>query len=1276
MRLQITVRSKLRTLIILLCIVSGTQAGNQNVRVDLFENERSDHFSDLLGTTKGYLNLPALEINQPFTYEEHRPIHDLDFTTGGPDNYGYTYIDSDEPSGTVAFEDISGTGTDISMGDEGEFNTTLPFEFDFYGTVSRDVRIGGNGAIRFSQTSGNISYNNRDFPRNSPPLLIAPFWDDLNVDSGGAVYMETKGTAPNRRFIVQWHQIPHYDLSSSNTITFQVVMYEGYNNIDFVYQDAYFGDSDYDHGESATIGINEDASDALKYSFKTNSLDGITSIRYTHPSNSTSMSYTSSDLFQTITSNVAPGDNGQKVIELRVVVNGNRTPFDITSFSLNTNGTSDPNNDIYNAVIYYSGNGPNFSKDVIFGSESAPNGPFAITGSQSLVTGNNYFWLTYNIKEDATGGNVVDAECNQVVVGGINRVPSTTAPTGSRTISSTIPDASSCANAKSVSGCGNISVTGNTSGGDTSNYGNCGTSSNTHEKHWYVLEGNGTEITAETIDISDPDLDDTKIWVFSGSCGSTTCIDGDDDSGPGYYSKVTFTAEEGETYYILVGGYDSGDVGNYQLDITTNVNCMSYTSSTVSQNTNNLSKGVEDQQVIGIEIVTSNSLDPLDVTSFTFNTTGTTNTADITNAKVYYTGTNNTFATGELFGDVVASPNGSFVINDTQQLSEGTNYFWLTYDINASATKGNAIDAECTQITVDGTNRTPTVTAPGGDRKISGITPLRANALSFDGGDYVTFTGYKGITGSNDRTIEAWIKTSTSGPIISWGNNTSGSDWTMSISSSGYLRTDVGGGHIEGDTDLRDDSWHHIAVSFTGSNITDGVLYVDGTPETLSSSSGQTVNTASSADVVIGQDHSSNYFTGEIDEVRIWSVSRSQNEIRENLHLTLLGSESNLSNYWQFNEASGTTISDAQVGGNNGILGDGVTSSTYPARLTSTVAIGGGISYLQNVNATGIVNFGSTGATLNFTSWSGGAEDVVISKITGESAPGNDPKNDVPILADVHAKYWIVRKFGSGSFSANVTLALGSGTVSVDDATTPSNLRLLKRSSNSYGTWVSSEEGDAAMVASGEATFDGVTGFSQLMLGTIGNSPLPVTWLSFEAVLDNGKVHLDWKTASEINNDFFEIQRSEDGRNFEVIGSVNGNGTVNEISTYSFTDKTPLFGGSLYRLRQIDFDGQFDFSNVVAIDNPFTGRQLEVTVYPNPTDQHNINIRVATENRQNEVLVELFDISGVGYLNETFDPGELTSDRLLNPAKKIKSGIYILVVKQNGQTYKEKIIIV
>ena len=177
------------------------------------------------------------------------------------------------------------------------------------------------------------------------------------------------------------------------------------------------------------------------------------------------------------------------------------------------------------------------------------------------------------------------------------------------------------------------------------------------------------------------------------------------------------------------------DAGNF-----TGLPPMSYVSSTTTQTVvTNVSINSSNQQVIGIQVVTTGTITPLNVTSFSLNTNGTTNVADITNAKIFYTGTSATFATTMQFGTTVPAPAGSYNVTGTQVLAEGTNYFWLTYDIPCVATVGNIVDAECTSITVGGVPQTPTVTDPGTGRTIfNGL--LSGTYTVGTGGNYATLT--------------------------------------------------------------------------------------------------------------------------------------------------------------------------------------------------------------------------------------------------------------------------------------------------------------------------------------------------------------------------------------------------------------------------------------------------------------------------------------------------------------------------------------------------------
>lgn len=119
---------------------------------------------------------------------------------------------------------------------------------------------------------------------------------------------------------------------------------------------------------------------------------------------------------------------------------------------------------------------------------------------------------------------------------------------------------------------------------------------------------------------------------------------------------------------------------------------------------------------------------------------------------------------------------------------------------------------------------------------------------------------------------------------------------------------------------------------------------------------------------------------------------------------------------------------------------------------------------------------------------------------------------------------------------------------------------------------------------------------------TLGNTdasvPLPVELTSFTARALASSVQLDWETASELNNDFFAIERSKDAEQWEDITTIKGAGTTAQATRYQAFDSQPLGGRSFYRLRQTDFDGQFAHSNIVSID--FKGT-LSVRISPNPS---------------------------------------------------------------------------
>jgi hypothetical protein len=159
---------------------------------------------------------------------------------------------------------------------------------------------------------------------------------------------------------------------------------------------------------------------------------------------------------------------------------------------------------------------------------------------------------------------------------------------------------------------------------------------------------------------------------------------------------------------------------NFGFDLIPSSNMVYDSSKATQNNTSFVIAGRQNEEIIGLEIFTNGSLLPLNVTSVTFNTNGTTNVADISAAKVFYTGSSTVFNTTNQFGSTVSAPSGTFTVTGTQELNPGKNHFWLAYDISSTAVLNNTVDAEATSLTVGGVVYSPTVTNPGPGRNIEG----------------------------------------------------------------------------------------------------------------------------------------------------------------------------------------------------------------------------------------------------------------------------------------------------------------------------------------------------------------------------------------------------------------------------------------------------------------------------------------------------------------------------------------------------------------------------
>lgn len=185
--------------------------------------------------------------------------------------------------------------------------------------------------------------------------------------------------------------------------------------------------------------------------------------------------------------------------------------------------------------------------------------------------------------------------------------------------------------------------------------------------------------------------------------------------------------------------------------------------------------------------------------------------------------------------------------------------------------------------------------------------------------------------------------------------------------------------------------------------------------------------------------------------------------------------------------------------------------------------------------------------------------------------------------------------------------------------------------------------------------------------------PLPVELVEFIGTSTHEGVLLNWRTASELNNDRYEIMRSLDGKTFELIETVTGNGTSNIPHSYQFLDRSVLSGIYYYRLRQVDYDGQFSLSKIISVDASNT-MVFNVGVFvPNPT-QNNSSV-IIHSSQEMELRFLLFSIEGKHILTKSYQiiKGGNKIDISLND---VPSGAYVGSFQTNSsQPINRKLII-
>lgn len=190
----------------------------------------------------------------------------------------------------------------------------------------------------------------------------------------------------------------------------------------------------------------------------------------------------------------------------------------------------------------------------------------------------------------------------------------------------------------------------------------------------------------------------------------------------------------------------------------------------------------------------------------------------------------------------------------------------------------------------------------------------------------------------------------------------------------------------------------------------------------------------------------------------------------------------------------------------------------------------------------------------------------------------------------------------------------------------------------------------------------GITTNNYFTIGTLDNttSPLPIELVKFNClILPDKNIALKWITATEMNSHYFDIERSSDGLDFNKIGNVQAAGNSYTTTHYLFNDTNPLSKISYYRLKAVDVDGSYKYSDICSVSLDDLGNGI--SIYPNPTNS-SITIDFTNIDAISSQDYEITDITG----KKIEVPYALLADKITIDLSNLQSGIYFIEVKTNG----------
>lgn len=272
----------------------------------------------------------------------------------------------------------------------------------------------------------------------------------------------------------------------------------------------------------------------------------------------------------------------------------------------------------------------------------------------------------------------------------------------------------------------------------------------------------------------------------------------------------------------------------------------------------------------------------------------------------------------------------------------------------------------------------------------------------------------------------------------------------------------------------------------------------------------------------------------------------------------------------------------------------------------------------------------------------------------GISEDPMDPGN--PFAPVLSGGYYYKKFAGAPNSAANLLNGVTKDVFTIDFSTAAANLDFELITNDAY---TSVNNGDASVTsllgnqfntfAPAVATYDG--------------SSFPVEWLYFNAEpVSNRDAKVSWATATEGNNDYFQIEKSVDGELFQAIAKVDGAGNSSEVREYEYLDEDYVADKVFYRLKQVDYNGQFSYSEQVEVNfDPTLPNRVEFELFPNPAVDF-VTIK-ATQKVDGNYRMEVIDMTGRRAWSGTFEGNKST---ITIPVSRLTQGVY-MVYMSGGQ---------